>query len=450
MKKKFSVLLKNKIKSFSKTIRIPTDKSLSLRSIILASQCVGLSKIKGLLESEDVLNCINALKSLGVKIVKKNDIYYVYGNGLNSFKIKKKLTKIFVGNSGTTARLLSGLLSTYPNKFYLYGDQSMNKRDMIRVIKPLEKIGCFFYPPKKTTLPLILEGTSMPLAQHHVESKGSAQIKSLILLSALSTFGTTTIEEEKISRNHTELFLKKINANIKIKKLKKGNLISLKGRENLNSFNYTVSSDPSSVAFITALVLLIPNSKIVIHNVLCNPTRIGFIKILKEKMNANIKIKNLKKISGENVGSIIIKSSSLKSFTCPKELVPSLIDELPILFVIAGLTNGVSKFKSINEATKKESNRIREMQKLLTQSGILCRSTNDTMTIYGKENLNLKNKYITVKTKGDHRICMSAVILALVTGIKIKINNFETVNTSFPNFISLIRSIGGKIEIKKN
>ena len=450
MKKKFSVLLKNKIKSFSKTIRIPTDKSLSLRSIILASQCVGLSKIKGLLESEDVLNCINALKSLGVKIVKKNDIYYVYGNGLSSFKIKKKLTKIFVGNSGTTARLLSGLLSTYPNKFYLYGDQSMNKRDMIRVIKPLEKIGCFFYPPKKTTLPLILEGTSMPLAQHHVESKGSAQIKSLILLSALSTFGTTTIEEEKISRNHTELFLKKINANIKIKKLKKGNLISLKGRENLNSFNYTVSSDPSSVAFITALVLLIPNSKIVIHNVLCNPTRIGFIKILKEKMNANIKIKNLKKISGENVGSIIIKSSSLKSFTCPKELVPSLIDELPILFVIAGLTNGVSKFKSINEATKKESNRIREMQKLLTQSGILCRSTNDTMTIYGKENLNLKNRYITVKTKGDHRICMSAVILALVTGIKIKINNFETVNTSFPNFISLIRSIGGKIEIKKN
>ena len=450
MKKKISVLLKDKIKSFSKTIKIPTDKSLSLRSIILASQCVGLSKIKGLLESEDVLNCINALKTLGVKIVKKNNIYYVYGNGLNSFKVKKKITKIFVGNSGTTARLLSGLLSTYPNKFYLYGDQSMNKRDMTRVIEPLEKIGCFFYPNKKTTLPLTLEGTSMPLAQHHIESKGSAQIKSLILLSALSTFGTTTVEEKKISRNHTELFLKKINSNIKIKKLKKGNLISLKGRKNLNSFNYTVSSDPSSLAFIAALTLLIPNSKLIIHNVLCNPTRIGFIKILKEKMNANIKIKNLKKVSGEKVGSIIVKSSSLKSFSCPKELVPSLIDELPILFVLAGLTNGISKFKSINEATKKESNRIKEMQKLLTQSGIFCKSTNDTMTIYGKKNLNYKKKYITVKTKGDHRICMSAVILALVTGIKIKINNFETVNTSFPNFISLIRNIGGKIEIKKN
>ena len=450
MKKKISALVNNKIRKFNKTIKIPSDKSLSLRAIILASQCIGISKIKNLLESEDVLNCIKVLKTLGVKIIKKNNIYFVYGNGLNSFKIKKKLTKIFVGNSATTARLLSGLLSPYPSKFYLYGDRSMNKRDMVRVIQPLEKIGCYFYPPKKTTLPLTLEGTSMPLAQHHIENKGSAQIKSLILLSALSTLGTTTVEEKKISRNHTELFLKKINAKIKIKKTKKGNLISLTGKKNLYAFNYAVSSDPSSMAFVVALTLLIPNSKLVIHNVLCNPTRIGFIKILKEKMKANIKIKNLKKISGETVGSIIVRSSSLKSFTCPKELVPSLIDELPILFVIAGLTKGISKFKSINEATKKESNRIEEMSKILIQSGIPCKSTNDTMTIYGKKNLNLQNKSIIVKTEGDHRICMSAVILALITGIKIKIKNFETVNTSFPNFVSLIRNIGGKIEIKKS
>ena len=446
MKKKISVLIKNKIKSFSKTIKIPTDKSLSLRSIILASQCVGLSKIKGLLESEDVLNCINALKTLGVKIVKKNNIYYVYGNGLNSFKVKKKITKIFVGNSGTTARLLSGLLSTYPNKFYLYGDQSMNKRDMTRVIEPLEKIGCFFYPNKKTTLPLTLEGTSMPLAQHHIESKGSAQIKSLILLSALSTFGTTTVEEKKISRNHTELFLKKINSNIKIKKLKKGNLISLKGRKNLNSFNYTVSSDPSSLAFIAALTLLIPNSKLIIHNVLCNPTRIGFIKILKEKMNANIKIKNLKKVSGEKVGSIIVKSSSLKSFSCPKELVPSLIDELPILFVLAGLTNGISKFKSINEATKKESNRIKEMQKILSQIGIKSKASNNQIKIFGKNFIEKKKFKVKVGNLGDHRIAMSSLILSLITGINTNIKNFETVYTSSPSFLKIIKYLGGKFE----
>ena len=231
MKKKISVLIKKKIKKFNKTINVTADKSLSLRALMLASQCIGVSKIKNLLESEDVIDCLKALKKLGVKIVKKKNIYLVYGNGLNSFKTKKKLTKIYVGNSGTTARLLSGLLSAHVGKFYLYGDKSMNKRDMSRVIEPLEKIGCFFYPPKKLTLPLTLEGTSMPLAQKHIEKRGSAQIKSLILLSALSTPGITTINEKKVSRNHTELFLKKINADIRVKKLKKGNLITLRGQK---------------------------------------------------------------------------------------------------------------------------------------------------------------------------------------------------------------------------
>ncbi|SVC07927.1 uncharacterized protein METZ01_LOCUS260781, partial [marine metagenome] len=163
MNKKFSVSINEKIEKFNKKIKIPGDKSCSLRAILLASQCIGISKIKNLLESEDVLNCINTLKtSLGVKIIKKNNIYQVYGNGLNSFKVKKKITKIYVGNSGTSARLLSGLLSTLPSKFYLYGDQSMNKRDFTRVTEPLKKIGAFFYPKNKKTLPLTIEGTSMP------------------------------------------------------------------------------------------------------------------------------------------------------------------------------------------------------------------------------------------------------------------------------------------------
>ena len=237
MKKKFSVLVHKKIKKFNKNIKIPGDKSCSIRAVLFASQCIGLSKIKNLLESEDVLNCINTLKkSLGVKIIKKNNIYQIYGNGLNSFKIKKKITKIYVGNSGTSARLLSGLLSTYPGKFYVHGDHSMNKRDFTRVIQPLEKIGAFFYPRNKKTLPLTIEGTSMPLAQKHIENKGSAQIKGLILMSALSTPGTTVVEEKKVSRNHTELFLKKINADIKIKKTHNCNLIFLKGQKNLYSF----------------------------------------------------------------------------------------------------------------------------------------------------------------------------------------------------------------------
>ena len=448
MKKKLSVSINKKIEKFNKKIKIPGDKSCSIRAILLASQCIGISKIKNLLESEDVINCISILKkSLGVKIVKKKNIYHVYGNGLNSFTIKKRLTKVYVGNSGTTARLLSGLLSTHLGKFYLYGDQSMNRRDFTRVTEPLEKIGAFFYPRNKKTLPLTIEGTSMPLAQNHIENRGSAQIKSLILMSALPTPGTTTIEEKKISRNHTELFLKKINADIKVKKLKKGNLISLRGQKNLYSFNYTVNSDPSSAAFLIALTLLSPGSKSTIHNVLCNDTRIFFLKILR-KFNANIKIKNLRKVSGEIVGSIVVSSNrKLKPITISKDI-GKLIDELPILFIIAALTKGVSKFKNIGDLKHKESNRLLESKKILNQAGIKCKTTKDSITIYGKNEIKTHNKSILVTTKDDHRICMSSMIFSLASGIKTKIKNFETVNTSFPRFISLIRKLGGRIVIK--
>ena len=322
----------------------------------------------------------------------------------------------------------------------------MNKRDFTRVTEPLKKIGAFFYPKNKKTLPLTIEGTSMPLAQKHIENRGSAQIKGLILMSALSTPGITTIEEEKISRNHAELFLKKINADIKVKRLKKGNLISLKGQKNLYGFNYSVSSDPSSAAFIIALTLLTPESKLVIHNILCNETRIFFLKILK-KINANIKIKNLRKVSGELVGSITVSSSKLKPIIVSRD-VGKFIDELPILFVIAALTKGVSKFKNIGDLKHKESNRLLESKKILVQAGIKCKTTKDSITIYGKSKIETQNKLILTKTKGDHRICMSSVIFSLVTGMRAKIKNFETVNTSFPEFISLIRNLGGKIVIK--
>ena len=447
MKKKFSVVLNKKIKRFNKKIQIPGDKSCSIRSLLFASQCIGVSKIKNLLESEDVLDCINSLKkSLGIKIIRKNNFYLVYGNGLNSFRTKKKITKIYVGNSGTFARLLLGLLSTCPKKFYLYGDESMNRRDFTRAKIPLEKVGASFFPHKKKTLPLIIEGTNMPLAQKHIENRGSAQIKSLILLSALSTPGITTVEEKKISRNHTELFLKKIDAEIKIKKLKKGNLISLKGQKNLYAFNYTISSDPSSAAFLIALTLLTNGSKLVIDNVICNDTRIYFLKILK-KANAKIKISNLRKVSGETVGSITVYSSKLKPIVISKNI-GKFIDELPILFIITALTKGISKFKNVGDLKNKESNRLLESKKILTQAGIKCKITKDTMTIYGNNKIDIHKKLIKTETKGDHRICMSALIFSLITGIRAKIKNFETVNTSFPGFITLIRNLGGKVAIK--
>jgi len=449
MNEKISILVKGKINKFNKSINIPGDKSLSIRALILASQCIGLSKVTNLLESEDVLNCLRSLKSLGVKITKSNNTYSIYGNGLSSFKTKINLTKIYVGNSGTTARLLSGVLSTHPGKFYLYGDSSMNKRDMSRVTTHLEKIGCFFYPKKKNTLPLTIKGTDMPLAQTHVESIGSAQVKSSILMAALNTPGVTQILEKKISRNHTEIFLKKINADIKIKKFKKKNLILLKGQKNLSNFNCHISSDPSSSAFLVTLALLTPKSQLLIKNVNCNATRQGFLNILKKKMNAKIKIKNLKgKINEEPVGDIFVKTSVLKPVNCNKEIVPSLIDELPILFIIAALTKGVSKFSGIRELRYKESDRIKTMENTLNKVGIKTKSTRDTLKIFGNPNIRLK-KILNINPKGDHRIAMSWTIFGLLVNAKIKINNFETVKTSFPNFISLIKSIGGKIEVKR-
>jgi len=447
--KKFSLLVKGKLNKFNKTIKIPGDKSLSIRALMLASQCIGLSQINNLLESEDVLNCKKVLGKLGVKITKNKETYNVYGNGLGSFKTIKKLTKIYVGNSGTTARLLSGLLATLPTKFYLHGDSSMNRRDMSRISKHLEKIGCFFYPKNKTTLPITIEGTDMPLAQTHIESLGSAQVKSSILFAALNTPGKTSVVEKKISRNHTENFLKKIGANITIKKIKTGNLITLEGQKNLFGFKSNIGSDPSSSAFFIALTLLTPGSKLLIKNVNCNPTRIGFINILKNKMNAKITLKILdKKKYNEPTGNILVKSSKLKPLNCPKNFVPNLIDEFPILFILAAVTKGVSKFSGIGELRNKESDRIKNIEVALNKIGIKTQSTLSSLKIFGNPNIKVK-RVIKINPKDDHRVAMSLTILGLLLGIKFKINNFETTNTSFPGFVSLVKFLGGKIEIKK-
>ena len=447
MSKKFSVSVNKKIEKFNKKIKVPGDKSCSIRALLLASQCIGESKIFNLLESIDILDCLKALRTLGVKIVKRKNHYSVYGNGLNSFKIKRKLTRLYCGNSLTTGRLLTGLLSTIPSKFYIHGDASANRRDFMRVIEPLEKVGAQFFPRKKT-LPLTIQGTSLPLAQKHAETRGSSQVKGLILLSALSTPGITTVEElkEKSSRTHTEIFLKKIGCDIKFKKTKKSNLIYLRGQKNLYSFNYSVKNDPSSAAYLICLSLLTPGSKLTLPGVICNDTRIGFIKVLK-KMNGRIKIKDLKRdsSSGELVGTIIAYGSKLKPITV-SENVAKFIDELPILFICAALQNGISKFYHCHELIHKETNRLLEIKKILIQIGVKCKITkNSIITIYGKGKIETRNKTIFINTPGDHRINLATAILSLATGIKTKIKRFDAILTSFPDFIPIIKSLGGKI-----
>ena len=220
MSKSLTVAINKEITQFKKIITVDGDKSISHRALLLASQCLGLSRIKGLLNSEDVMNTVNTLKKLGVKIKKKGNLFLVSGNGLGSFRIKNNAV-INAGNAGTLTRLIMGLLATYPKKIKIIGDKSLSKRPMGRVIKPLAKIGCSFYPKNQNKLPLTIVGTDMPLAQKHEEKLGSAQVKSAILLSALNTPGTTEVIEEKISRDHTENILKFIGAKINIKKFKK-------------------------------------------------------------------------------------------------------------------------------------------------------------------------------------------------------------------------------------
>jgi 3-phosphoshikimate 1-carboxyvinyltransferase len=447
MSKKFSVLIKKKIKKFNQTVMVESDKSISHRALLISSQCIGKSVLNGVLESDDVENTIACLKNLGVKIIKNKKKYIVYGNGFSSFKnINNK--KLYAGNSGTLARMLIALIGTQPNlKINIRGDNSLNKRDMSRIIIPLTKIGCNFYPKGKITLPLTVEGTDMPLAQHHVESIGSAQVKSAILLASLNTPGTTTIEGKKISRNHTENLLTSLNANIKVKSSKKKFFISLKGQKNLSGFNLDIPGDPSSAAPFIALTLLTAGSKLLIKNVNCNPTRIGFIKILK-KMNANIKIKNLKEKSGELIGNIFVKSSSLKPINCPKSLVPSAIDEFPLLFIIAAITKGISKFSGIGELRHKESDRIKSIEVGLEQIGIKTKSTKDSIKIFGNPKIKIKET-LKIFSKNDHRIAMSFFCLGQLLEGNIKINNFETVNTSFNKFLIIMKKIGANYEVKK-
>jgi len=447
MKKKFSVLIDSKIKKFNKSIFVQSDKSISHRSLLIASQCIGISNISNLLESDDIKNTIDCLKKLGVKISVKKKKFIVYGNGLGSFKPPKN-NFLYAGNSGTLARMIFALLGTQSNlKVKLGGDKSLNKRDMKRIINPLSRIGCNFYPKNKTTLPLTIEGTSMPLAQKHFETIGSAQVKSAILLAALNTPGTTQVQVEKISRNHTENLLAKIGANIKIKKLVNGQLISLKGQKNLHGFNLKIPGDLSSAAPFIMLTLFTANSKLRLKNVNCNPTRIGFINILK-KMNANIKIKNLKNKYGEPVGDVIIKSSYLKSIKCPKNLVPSAIDEFPLLFIAASITKGVSQFDGISELRHKESDRIKSIQSGLRKIGIKTKSTKNSLKIIGNPKIKIK-KTLKISAKEDHRVAMAFFCLGQLLNGKVKIDNFDTINTSFPKFLFTMKKIGANFEIKK-
>jgi 3-phosphoshikimate 1-carboxyvinyltransferase len=426
-----------KLPKFVGTINIPGDKSISHRALIIGSQATGIVKVSNLLESADVFSTMNALRKFGVHIVKRGKDYHVYGlvvGGLREYN-----GTINCGNSGTTARLMMGLLSTYPITINFIGDKSLSKRPMARVINLLREFGANALPENKNTMPFKFLGSYVGLQNDQKLNVPSAQLKSAWCLAALNTKGISTLEERFETRDHTEIMLKYLNANIKVKKSKNKKIISIFGKTPIDAKDISVPGDISSAAFMIILALISKISTVTIKNVLLNPTRTGILDVLK-KMKAKIKIKNKKTVCGEIVGDIEAKSSNLKATTVSEKMAPRLIDEYPILFIAACFAKGTSSFKGIEELRVKESDRIKSMEDGLKPLGVKINSTKSSVKISGTNSFKL-NKKIKIDAKGDHRIAMSFYVLSQVLNKSFKIKDFNYVKTSFPSFTKTINTL---------
>ena len=429
------------IKPFKKTISIEGDKSISIRWALIASQSEGKSTALNLLRSEDVLSTLNCLKKLGVKVFLTKRICKIQGVGLNGFSFKKNCV-LDAGNSGTLSRLILGLLIHTKEKIKIIGDKSLSKRDFNRVMEPLKKFGANFIS-KSGKLPITILGTNNPKPINFIEKKGSAQIKSSIMLAALNTKNTTTIRAKK-SRNHTELFFKYLKIPLKIKRMKNFDIIKINGGNKIMKLDYRIPSDISSSAFFIILTILSKNSELKIKNVNINPSRVGIIKILK-LMGINLKFSKVRTYNGEKVSDIFVKSQNkIKSINCPESLNSASIDEFLLIFLLAARANGVSYFKNLSELNEKESPRLKWGSKLLNLMGVKNILTKSSIKIFGNPNLKIDKKIVIKDFLKDHRVFMTSVIAALSMGGEWKISDMDSINTSFPSFLSKLREIGLK------
>jgi len=436
------IFINNRIKKFKKKIEVEGDKSLSIRWVLLASQAVGKSRAFNLLESEDVISAINCLKKLGIKIKKKKYYWEVFGRGLNSYKFKKNII-LNAGNSGTLARLILGACINSPYRIKIIGDKSLSKRDFSRIIEPLKKFGASFYPKNKKTLPLYFRGAKLVKPIKYKENKGSAQIKSSICLAALNSSGETLIKAKK-SRDHTEILFKNLNIPIKIKKTNKFDYIKIRGGKKFNAIPYyNIPGDISSCSFLLCLTLLSEKSELTIKNINVNPTRTGIISIL-NKMGANIKLKNQNIYKGEKIADIFVKSKkNLKSINLPVSFNnSSAIDEFLLIFICCAFSKGISSFKGLEELNKKESKRLDWGFKILKMIGVkTTKIGNHGIKILGQPNLKLNKNYIIKNYLKDHRVAMATIILGLARGGNWKIHDSDSIVTSFPSFLTIIKKL---------
>jgi len=435
------ISVNQKIGNFKKIIRVPGDKSLSIRWVLFSSLANGTSKAKNLLMSEDVLAAIEIIKKLGIRVNIKKKECKIFGKGIEGYKYKKNLT-IDAQNSGTLGRLILGLIVNSPEPINLIGDKSLSKRDFRRVSDPLSKFGVKFKLRKNNFLPLKIYGSSKLKPIKYNENKGSAQCKSSVIFAAMRADGTTKIKAKK-SRNHTELLCKYLKLPVSIKSNKNFDEIKIKKIKKIKTLNYNIPSDISSAAFFIVLTALSNNSELIIKNVNINPTRIGIVTILK-KMGVRIIFKNQRNYKGEKKADIkVISQKNIKAINCPSKLNSGAIDEFLIIFLVAARAKGISYFRKLSELNQKESPRLIWAKKILTHLGVKTIATNDSIKIYGnpKLNLNTKKNIIIKNYLKDHRVFMTSLIAALSFGGKWTIHDKDSIKTSFPNFLEIINEL---------
>lgn len=410
-------------------IKIPGDKSISHRAVMFGSLAKGDTKITGFLKGDDCMSTISCFKKLGIDIEVNDDNVIVHGKGLNGLNTPKET--LDVGNSGTTIRLISGILAAQGFDSTLNGDASIQKRPMNRVIKPLSQMGADIESTNDGYAPLTIHGKKLK-SMEYTMPVASAQVKSSILLASLFAEGTTTIIEPVASRDHTEIMLNYFGANIK----NENGVITSTPVKELYGKNLEVPGDISSAAFFMVAGLVVPNSHIIIENVGINPTRTGIIDALKA-MGGYVEIINERKSGGELVGDIEVKTSSLKATTLEGSIIPRMIDEIPVFTVAALCAEGTTVVKDATELKVKESNRIATMSQELGKMGVVIEETDDGMIIKGNQKL----KGAEVYSHLDHRVAMSCAIAGLIAEGETTIIDADCVGISFPNFYNLLNNL---------
>ena len=430
-------------KALSGSIAIPGDKSISHRALMFGAMAVGETIIEGLLEGEDVLSTAEAMRKLGAKVERDADgRWHVWGRGVGG--LIEPDHALDMGNAGTAARLIMGIVASHGFTTYMTGDASLRSRPMGRVVTPLKQIGASFVARSGDRLPLAVLGAKSPLPLAYELPVASAQVKSAVLLAGLNAPGETRVIEPVPCRDHTELMLKHFGADVTVEEREDGGrMVRLKGQPELTGRSVIVPGDPSSAAFPLVAALLVPGSEVTIANVGLNPLRTGLMTTLQE-MGADIEYVNQRTEAGEPVADLVARGSRLKGVAVPPERAPSMIDEYPILAIAAALAEGQTTMTGIGELRVKESDRLAAMTEGLAACGVEVEAGDDWMTVTGTGGRSPKGG-ATVATRLDHRLAMSFLTLGLVSNSSVAVDDVTPVDTSFPGFVDLMTGLGADL-----